>query len=138
MEYLKKVDDKQLIENIQNGDEESFEILYKKYISRLFKFVNGIIQSHHLSEEIVQETFLKLYINIHKYKITDTKFSTFLYKIAYNTTINTIKSLNMEKNIVNDLYLDLKNRKHNNDPYYLTEIKETKKIIDEIIMQCII
>lgn len=136
MDYFEKykhLDDKLLIEEIQNGNEENFEIIYKKYAGRVLKFINRIVRIQNLSEEIVQETFLKLYINIHKYKITDAKFSTYLYRIAYNTAINLVKSLNKERNIIQDLFLNLKHKKPNYDPHSITAEKEEKEVLEKII-----
>ncbi len=39
------IEEKELIPKIQKGDQESFEILYKKYAPRILRFVNRMIQS---------------------------------------------------------------------------------------------
>ncbi len=92
-----------------------------------------MIQSSHLAEDIVQETFLKLYDNINNYKEQKAKFSTYLYKIAYNTTLNTIRSLKKEKDLLRNLKLNLQAPKLYDDPYYQLEKQEFINIIKDII-----
>lgn len=78
-----KPSDEELIQRFQNGDAYAFDQLVIRYKDRLLNFVYNFIRSRIDAEDIVQETFLRLYKNKHLYKRI-AKFSTWLYTIAAN------------------------------------------------------
>jgi len=75
--------DEELIERFQYGDSYAFEQLVYRYKDRLMNFVYNFLRNKVDSEDIVQETFLRLYKNKHSYKKI-AKFSTWFYTIAAN------------------------------------------------------
>lgn len=83
-------DDQFWIENIQKGDEESFEFLFKKYYLPLTRFAWRYVNSKAIAEELVQELFTNLW---DKRKFLDTTGSvrSYLYKSARNLSINHLK-----------------------------------------------
>lgn len=89
MNIIKKDDntatpsDEELIERFQEGDSYAFEQLVYRYKDRLMNFVYNFIRNKVDAEDIVQDTFLRLYRNKHSYKKI-AKFSTWLYTIAAN------------------------------------------------------
>lgn len=88
-----------IIEGVKNGDMAAFDMIYRAYSKRLFRFVFGIIKTETDAEEIVQEVFVKIWES-HK-KIDDfALFDSYLFTIAYNSTITLIrKKLSEEKYI---------------------------------------
>jgi RNA polymerase sigma-70 factor (ECF subfamily) len=52
-----------ILGRIKLGDEKAFELLYRKYFARLCAFANKFVGDSNLSEEIVQEVFLKVWKN---------------------------------------------------------------------------
>ena len=48
-------------ERLQQGDLQSFDLIYKHYSQRLYGFAFSILKNHEDAKEIVQETFLKLW-----------------------------------------------------------------------------
>ncbi len=82
--------DEELAVLIKKGDIRAFDVLYEKYSTRLYIFVNGIIKSQKDSEDIVQEVFLKIWKN--REKINEfLSLQSFLFTIAHNTTISLIR-----------------------------------------------
>ena len=84
-EEAKKVSvtDEQLIARFQLGDVQAFDILVRRYKDQLLNFVYRFVGNRSDSEDIVQETFLRVYKNKHYYKEI-AKFSTWVYTIAGN------------------------------------------------------
>jgi len=80
-------DDQFWIENIQKGDEESFEFLFKKYYLPLTRFAWRYVNSKAIAEELVQEIFTIIW---EKRKDLDTTGSvrSYLYKSVRNLSIN--------------------------------------------------
>jgi len=75
--------DEDLIYRFQQGDNYAFDILVKRYKDPLLNFVFRFLGDHTEAEDIVQETFLRLFKNKHYYKEI-AKFSTWIYTIAGN------------------------------------------------------
>jgi len=75
--------DEELILRFQNGDEQAYIELVKRYKDKLINFVFRLVNDRDQSEDIIQDTMLKLYTHKHYYK-NIAKFSTWIYTIAGN------------------------------------------------------
>lgn len=70
---------------VDNGDEHAFTELVKRYQSQLrysLRQLTGWDEA--LADDLAQETFIKVYKNLHQYQ-GNAKFFTWMYRIAYNT-----------------------------------------------------
>lgn len=90
---------------------ESFNPLIEKYAKKIRRYVARIIGNWQDSEDLTQEIFLKAYENIASFN-SKLKFSSWLYRIAHNESVNFIKKNYRHKNIEfsdeikNDLFND--------------------------------
>ncbi len=75
--------DEELISRFQQGDNYAFDLLVKRYKDPLLNFVYRFVGDKEEAEDIVQETFLRLFKNKHYYREI-AKFSTWIYTIAGN------------------------------------------------------
>ena len=75
--------DEELIIRFQDGDEQAFVELVNRYRNRLMTFVCGYVFDIDKAEDLVQDTFIKLYTKKDSYKPI-AKFSTWIYTIAGN------------------------------------------------------
>ena len=75
--------DEELIARFQDGDEQAYVELVYRYRDRLITFIFGYFKDIDKAEDLVQDTFLKLYIKKDSYKEI-AKFSTWIYTIAGN------------------------------------------------------
>ncbi len=82
-EALLLMSDEDLIGQFQAGTVEAFNILVDRYSERLMHYLHGFLSDRELCEDLLQETFLRLYRNRHSYQPI-AKFSTWLYTIAGN------------------------------------------------------
>ncbi len=78
-----KVTDETLIARFQQGDVQAFDVLVRRYKDQLLNFVFRFVGNRVDAEDIVQETFLRVFKNKHYYKEI-AKFSTWVYTIAGN------------------------------------------------------
>jgi len=78
-----EISDEVLIARFQDGDNYAFDLLVKRYKDPLLNFVYRFIGERTEAEDIVQETFLRLFKNKHYYKEI-ARFSTWIYTIASN------------------------------------------------------
>lgn len=79
----KRPSDEDLIERFQKGDLYAFDLIVKRYKDQLLNFVYRFVGSQEEAEDIVQETFLRVYRKRKAYKRI-AKFSTWIYTIAGN------------------------------------------------------
>jgi len=78
------------IKQFIDGDEKGFQMLVKKYQNRILNIVYSILGQDRESEDITQEVFIKVYKNLGSFK-ANSQFSTWLYRIAVNTTYDLLR-----------------------------------------------
>lgn len=83
-------DDKDLVRRAKEGDRYSYEVLVSRYKRKLYSVIYRMTRNHHVTDELLQETFLKLYTSIDTYD-EQYPFYPWLHRIAVNTTINCLK-----------------------------------------------
>lgn len=93
-------EDSALVRKVQEGgDRASFNKLYDKYKNVIFTYLLRILnQNRDLAEELMQETFITAYKNIHKYRPTG-KFFSWLYTIARNVAVSEIRRHKGQSNV---------------------------------------
>ena len=90
MSSYQSLEDEALVPLIQNKDQELYIHLVKRYQQRLIRYARYLGASDDQAEDIVQESFIKSFINLNSFK-TDKKFSSWIYRIVHNHTINFLK-----------------------------------------------
>lgn len=75
--------DEEILNKLKNNDKESFSGLIDKYSSRLKRASLLIVKDENLAEDIVQETFIKLFYNINQFKGNSSLY-TYIYRIMVN------------------------------------------------------
>lgn len=99
---MTKLTDDIYIEKTLKGDSNAFAFLIDKYKDMVFTLAIKMVKSREEAEEVSQDAFIKAYKNLVKFK-GDSKFSTWLYKIAYNTSLDRIKK---NTNLYNNVAID--------------------------------
>lgn len=84
---VKKLSDEELVAKAKTGSRHSFDELVHRYNHRLFYFLRPKVNTDEDTEDLVQETFLKVYRNISRFDL-NYKFSTWLYTTATRLTIS--------------------------------------------------
>ena len=93
--------DEELIFRFQNGDEQSYIELVKRYKDRLINFVFRLVNDRDQAEDIIQDTMLKLYTHKHYYK-NIAKFSTCFGESSSNSSNTTVPLLSVPSALVHD------------------------------------
>lgn len=93
-------DETVLIEQLINVQtrEKAFRELISLYKERLYWHVRKIVISHDDTDDVLQNTFIKIYKNIGKFK-QESKLFSWMYRIATNEAITFINKRNKERNI---------------------------------------
>jgi RNA polymerase sigma-70 factor (ECF subfamily) len=86
---ISKTDD-EIVEECLASDGESFSLILFKYLKTLYSFSYKIVGDKAMAEDITQETFIKVWNNLKKYKISS-NFKSWLFSIAHNTAIDYLR-----------------------------------------------
>lgn len=93
--------DNELVERLQKGDVEAFDLIYAKYSGKLYAFGLKYRRSTAEAEELVQSVFLKLWEN-HKSLKTESSFKSYLFTIAYNDMCKLFRKWNYQQKFISD------------------------------------
>ena len=85
-------EDAKLVEESLGGNQLSFQLLVERYQDRIFALARHYTKSTVEIEDIVQDTFLKVYRRLETFQ-RQSSFSTWLYRIAVNTSLDFLKRL---------------------------------------------
>jgi len=82
--------DVQLMLDVKAGDEQSFELLLRKYRIPLVNFLNRMVRDSAVAEDLAQEVFLRVYRARREYA-PSAKFTTWMFRIATNLALNSVR-----------------------------------------------
>lgn len=84
--------DRELVDRWQAGDAAAFESLIRRHQRRVFGLLLRMLGNVQEAEDVAQETFLNLHRHGHRFR-SQSRFSTFLYRVAVNAALNRRRSL---------------------------------------------
>jgi RNA polymerase sigma factor (sigma-70 family) len=115
------------------GMERGFRLLMQTYQERLYWHIRGFVQTHEDTDEVLQNTFVKVYRGIHQFR-NESRLFTWLYRIATNESLTFLKKTK-KQNL--DLSLDDEHTNIGNTLSADTNIdsKYIQKILDKAIAQ---
>jgi len=93
---------KDLLLAMKEGDMVAFYHIYERYCKRLYGFVLRFIKQEQDAEEIVQEVFIKIWESREKIDVYSS-FESYIFTIAYNTTITLFRKRTKEKKYLEHL-----------------------------------
>ena len=90
-ESLEQSDDSGLVARFLGGEKRAFNVLVERYQTRLLNFIYRTTGDRERAEDLVQETFIRVYRHLHRFDQTK-KFSTWAYTIASNLAKNELRN----------------------------------------------
>lgn len=94
--------DNQIIELFNSSDENkilALQYIMEKYNRRLYFSVRKIVTSHHDTDDIIQNTLIKIFNSLHSFR-NEASLYTFIYRIAANEAITTLRKRAREQKYV--------------------------------------
>ena len=88
---MKNLSDVEIIESVLKGNSADFIFLVDRYKNKAFSMLKRMLKSHEDAEEVLQDCFLKAYNNLKTFKF-EAKYSTWFYRIVYNTALTKLSS----------------------------------------------
>lgn len=130
------ISDEELIRRFQEDDFAAYDIIVHRYKDQLLNFVYRFLGNVEEAEDIVQETFLRLYRNKHAYRQI-AKFSTWIYTIAGNLAKTELRKRKRRKVVsISDIGFDDKEYEIE-DEMADTEQSTNSLLTDKIIQNAI-
>ena len=104
MENYKTLSDEQLVEEVRSKDQELYTHIVDRYQIKIMRYAKYLIYDEHKAADVVQETFIKAFINLNGFD-TRKKFSSWIYRIAHNEAMNSVKKYHRESPLSPDFDL---------------------------------
>lgn len=105
------------ISDLKAKDKKAFENLYDKYSGALFNIILRMVNNQVVAEDVLQESFLKIWKSIDSYDTAKSTIFTWVLNICKNTAIDTLRKSNSRPSIQTDtenVYVDSLNSVHQN------------------------
>ncbi len=132
-----KLSDEELIYSFQEGDNNAYNEIVKRYKDRLINFVYRYVGNYDDSEDIVQDTLVKVYVSKHLYKEV-AKFSTWIYTIAINLSkTKLIKKQKYKVYSLSTAYDDEEKDFDIKDEAYLPDVNANSKFQEAYIQKAL-
>ena len=90
------INETELIEQLKQGDETAFKTIVEQWKDMVYNTILGIVQNETEAEDLAQDVFIKVFEKISTFK-GDSKFSTWLYRIATTTALDHLRSKKRKK-----------------------------------------
>jgi RNA polymerase sigma-70 factor (ECF subfamily) len=85
------VTDAELVAGLKANDDTAYREVVARYGDPLYGYIYSITGNHHVSEDIISETYLRMLEKIDTYTFYGAPFKAWLYRIAHNLAINAMK-----------------------------------------------
>jgi|SRR5687767_14181267 RNA polymerase sigma-70 factor, ECF subfamily len=119
-----------LVKRVQAGDKTAFDLLVKKYQSKIAKLIARFIHDSAEVEDVTQEAFIKAYRGLANFR-GESAFYTWMYRIAINTAKNHLVSMGRK---TPDISIDAQEAEQYEGVSYLKEYAtpESLTLADEV------
>ena len=134
--------DGELVRESRRGDKEAFRELVERYQRKIVAVAVGMVHNYEDALEIAQETFVKAYENLDKFK-GESSFYTWLYRIVVNRAIDFQRrerrhpTVALEEQSVSggsmEGYEDILKEERRTDPYHQVKAREIGDRVSEAI-----
>lgn len=124
--------EKDLFRLIAEGNELAFRRFFDLHNKKLFIFAMELLKSSADAEEIVQESFTKLWVNRKDLADIDNPGG-YLYRIVRNSTLDLIRKIAREKKLIDQVWANI-SQADNSLEYELLE-KESQELIEHALLQ---
>lgn len=129
-----------LLTKAQDGNVQAFEELTSSYYTKVYNICYRMLNNSEDASEQAQETFIKVYKNIKKFK-GNCSFSTWIYRIATNVCLDYLrknknkKDISLEQNTFEDIKVKDRLISNNLGPEKVAEINAQRRAINQALSQ---
>ena len=88
---MNKLSDQEILDSVIRGNQADYSIIVDRYKNKAFSLLKRMLKNEQDAEETLQDCFLKTYNSLSNFK-GEAKFSTWFYRIVYNTALTKLSS----------------------------------------------
>jgi len=127
--------EKAVVQSAQQGSMEAFRMLFEQNRKRIFALAYQYTKNREDAEDILQETFIKTYNYLDKYKVeSDSNFSSWVYRIGINCSIDYIRKKKNKKEDFTDWDMREKTiRSENSNPEHTVGLEQLREKISNLV-----
>lgn len=129
-----KYTDKELLLLIAEGKEDAFAMLFEQYMPRLYPVVFRIVKTAGVAEDIVQETFLKLWLYRDKLPLIE-KPDAWIFRVAYYLSFTHLRKQAIRQKAAQKLEADGLQTVNAEDTDNVLSLKRLEKLVKEAILK---
>lgn len=85
--------EKHIVELLQEGNDKAISLLYEHYGDTLYGVAFKVVRDEELAQDVLQESFVKIWNKAHTYDPSKARLFTWLFRIIRNTAIDKVRSL---------------------------------------------
>lgn len=126
----KKEEIEKLVALVQDGDHESFAVLYDLFVDPLYRYIYYRVGDEE-AEDILEVVFIKVWENIHRYKAGKSSFSSWIFRIAHNLVIDHYRASSGKETQELSVTIADTDREHN--PIKVTENTLNNKLLKQAL-----
>ena len=84
--------EKEIVAHLENGDRRAIDLAYKNYGKALYGIILRVVRSSEVAEEVLQDVFVKIWVNAKSYNRSKGRLFTWMSNIARNASIDSIRT----------------------------------------------
>jgi len=126
--------DEYYINQMLNGNVNDYAFLVERYKHMVFTLIIRIVKNKEEAEEVSQDVFVKAYKNLKNFK-GESKFSTWIYKIAYYASLDVLKRNKRQIYVENIDTVKERDLRNTDDSLNFLQDIERKKIINDALLK---
>lgn len=125
-----------ILDSLKKGDQRVFEHIYTDYFEKLCVYLLSYTQNKEIIQDIVQDTFIKLWMNREKLTISSS-LKSYLYKSVYNNFIDNYREKKKRDDLLESYYRFALNKFIDTDEEYKEQrLKKLDECIAELPPKC--
>jgi len=126
------ITDHDLLKKLREGDEPAFRELYARHSRRVLAFACHMTHSAIDAEDILQETFLRLWTG--RYELPDiTHVGNYIFIIARNKTLDHLRKVSLQQKLIDQVWANIS--EISNDLELQLDARESKALIQQALTQ---
>ena len=121
-----------LVERLRRGDEAAFDAVYDAFNLRLFTFLLRLTRRHHVAEDLLEETWLRLVKHGHRLR-PDTRLGPWLFTVARNLHVSYVRARMIEDSTAVGLMTLWPFSVERSSPFEATAVSELERRIERAL-----
>jgi RNA polymerase sigma factor (sigma-70 family) len=125
-------DDRYYIRRVLSGETQAYAYLVNRHKGMVFSLAMKLLKNREDAEEVAQDTFVKAYQSMGSFR-GGAKFSTWLYRIVYNTAISRLRRIAPETIDLDQAAYNITSEDVSGDAYQALKEEDRKKYLDMVL-----